>query len=378
MPGVNKKINLMFSIAGLHHGGAERVIANLCDYIDREQFNISVCWWKGVGAIGEELREKGIDLVGLPEIGPGVSSYMRFRVLKKLCREREIDVIHTHDTGTLADAAQARLFGSKTKIVHTFHFGNYPHLARKYLLMEAVFSRFVHRLVAVGYEQAKLIQDALKLRPRKLTTLYNGVEDVVPDTGDDVGPWASGGSGNPVVLGSISTLTRQKGLPVLLNAAALLSEMDRDYVLLIVGGGPMQEELEQQAKDLGIADRVRFLGWVPNAARKILHSIDVFCQSSLWEANSIVLLEAMSAGLPIVTTDVGESRHVIDNGVEGLVVPKDDPESLAKAMAEMIDDAERRKSMGTRARERFKESYTVEKMVRSYEQMYRDLLVPGA
>lgn len=140
----------------------------------------------------------------------------------------------------------------------------------------------------------------------------------------------------------------------------------------------MQEELEQQAKDLGIADRVRFLGWVPNAARKILHSIDVFCQSSLWEANSIVLLEAMSAGLPIVTTDVGESRHVIDNGVEGLVVPKDDPESLAKAMAEMIDDAERRKSMGTRARERFKESYTVEKMVRSYEQMYRDLLVPGA
>jgi glycosyltransferase involved in cell wall biosynthesis len=379
---MSRKVKVMFSIAGLHHGGAERVIASLCDHIDQDRFDISVCWWAGVGAIGEELKARGVELVGLREIDPDVSPYMRFRVLKQLCKERSVDVIHTHDTGTLADAAQARLFGSKAKIVHTFHFGNYPHLARKYLAMEIIFSRFAHRLVAVGHEQAKLVQKSLKIRPGKLITLYNGVEHVVPDPESDFaldsGAGAGAGDDGPVILGSISTLTRQKGLPILLDAASLLSQMQRNFLLLIVGGGPMQSELEQQAESLGIADRVRFLGWVPNAARQVLHLFDVFCQSSLWEANSIVLLEAMSAGVPIVTTNVGESLHVIGDGKDGRVVPPNDAVKLAEAMAGLIDDTVQRRAMGSSAKAKFERSYTVDKMVKNYESIYAELEKTGA
>ena len=368
-----RRVNLMFSIAGLHHGGAERVVANLCDHIDQDRFAISVCWWLGVGAIGEELKAKGVKLIGLPEVAPDVSPYMRFRVLKDLCREQSVDVIHTHDTGTLADAVQARLLGSKTKIVHTFHFGNYPHLSKKYLVMEMLFSRLAHRLIAVGHEQAKLVQKALRLKPAKLTTLYNGVEHVVPEPTGDLALNLPTGDDAPVVLGSISTLTRQKGLPILLEAASVLSRMQKNYVLLIVGDGPMRQELEQQAQVLGIADRVRFLGWVPNAARQVLHAFDIFCQSSLWEANSIVLLEAMSAGIPIVTTSVGESRHVIDDGTDGRVVPPNDANSLADAMASLIDNCAQRRAMGQSAALRFEENYTVDKMVQNYESIYSEL-----
>ena len=370
---MRKKVNVMFSIAGLHHGGAERVVASLCDHIDQDRFAISVCWWLGVGAIGEELKAKGVKLIGLPELAPGVSPYMRFRVLRNLCREQFVDVIHTHDTGTLADAAQARLFGSKTKIVHTFHFGNYPHLAKKYLIMEMLFSRLAHRLIAVGHEQAKLVQKALRLEPAKLTTLYNGVEHVIPEPTGDLALNLPTGDDAPVVLGSISTLTRQKGLPILLEAASMLSRMQKNFVLLIVGDGPMRQELEQQAQSLGIADRVRFLGWVPNAARQVLHAFDIFCQSSLWEANSIVLLEAMSAGVPIVTTSVGESRHVIDDGTDGRVVPPNDARSLADAMASLIDNCARRRAMGQSAASRFEDNYTVDKMVQNYESIYSEL-----
>ncbi len=375
---MSRRVNVMFSIAGLHHGGAERVIASLCEHIDQDRFDISVCWWIGDGAIGEELKAKGVELVGLREIDPGVSPYMRFRVLKELCKERSIDVIHTHDTGTLADAAQARLFASKTKIVHTFHFGNYPHLARRYLAMEMIFSRFAHRLVAVGHEQAKLVQKSLKIRPGKLTTLYNGVEHVVPNSDTDFALDCGTGDDGPVILGSISTLTRQKGLPILLEAASLLNQMQKDFLLLIVGGGPMQSELEQQAESLGIADRVRFLGWVPNAARQVLHFFDIFCQSSLWEANSIVLLEAMSAGVPIVTTNVGESRHVISDGEDGRVVPPNDAVKLAEAMADLIDDTIQRRAMGSSAKSKFERNYTVDKMVKNYESIYAELGKVGA
>ena len=176
---VKNRVNVMFSIAGLHHGGAERVIASLCDHIDQDRFAISVCWWLGLGVIGQELQSKGVELIGLPELEPDVSPYLRFRVLRDLCKDRSIDVIHTHDTGTLADAAQARLIGSKAKIVHTFHFGNYPHLAKRYLLMEMLFARLAHRLVAVGHEQAILVGKSLRLTPARLTTLYNGVGDVI-------------------------------------------------------------------------------------------------------------------------------------------------------------------------------------------------------
>lgn len=368
-----KKINLMLSIAGMHHGGAERVIACLCRNLDPERYAVTVCWRASRGDIGEELGAQGFEVVGLPEIKPGVSPYTRFLVLKKLMKERRIDVIHTHDTGALADAAQCRMLGSGAKIVHTFHFGNYPNLRTAYKNMERLFGRFAHRLIAVGHEQAKRIRRSLYLPGSKLSTIYNGVEP--PGTGS--GSAAFSGlpalPENTVVIGSISTLTEQKGLFFLLESAAILKDRGAAFVFLIAGGGPLEAELKRKARDLGLSDRVHFLGWVEQAAEVLLPSLDVFCQSSLWEANSIVLLEAMAAGAAIVTTDVGESRHVIDQGVGGLVVEPGQAGQLADALQRMIDNPKQRSDMGRRAREKFGDNYTVDNMVRNYATVYEQL-----
>ena len=368
-----KKINLMLSIAGMHHGGAERVIACLCRNLDPERYAITVCWRASRGDIGEELREQGFEVVGLPEVKPGVSPYTRFLVLRKLLKDLQIDVIHTHDTGALADAVQCRMLGSRAKIVHTFHFGNYPNLKTTYLNMERVFSRFAHRLIAVGYEQAKLIRRTLHLSGSRLSTIYNGVESAAAGSEPAAVSSLADLPGDAVVLGSISTLTEQKGLFILLDAAAILRDKGANWVLLIAGGGPLKDELEKKVRDLGLTDQVRFLGWVEKAAENILPSLDVFCQSSLWEANSIVLLEAMAAGIAIVTTDVGESRHVIDQGRGGLVVPSGDAVALAEALAGLVDDREKRRSMGKRAQEKFGSNYTVDNMVRNYAEVYEPL-----
>lgn len=369
----NKKINVMMSIAGLHHGGAERVIATLCRNLDREKFSVSVCWRVSCDAIGEELKAQGFEIIGLPELDPNITPYKRFLVLKKLLKDKRIDIIHTHDTGALADAAQCRLLGSRTRLVHTYHFGNYPHLKKSYIFLEMVFSRIANYLVPVGYEQAKRISNTLHLPLTRLDTIYNGVEIPEPVSADALLKPYREKPGNPVIVGSISTLTEQKGLTYLLDTAAILKARNVNCIFLIAGNGPMREELKHKCEHLGLTDMVYFLGWVANAADKILHSLDIFCQSSLWEGNSIVLLEAMASGLPIVTTEVGESKHVIEEGKSGYVVQPRDIEGMADALTELVLRPQLRQQMGNNARERFKNNYTIDRMIQGYEKVYESL-----
>jgi glycosyltransferase involved in cell wall biosynthesis len=364
----------MLAIAGLHHGGAERVIASLCNHLDKSRFSVTVCWRTARGAIGEELMAQGHEVIGLPELDPTVTPYRRFLVLKKLMEEKGIDVLHTHDTGALADGAQCRMLGSKTRLVHTFHFGNYPILKKRYVLMEMVFSRMADHLVAVGVEQAKQIRKALWISSSKLDTVYNGVGLPAFDSGADPLRSYRNRPGQPVVIGSISTLIEQKGLTFLLETADILRRKNTNCVFLIVGGGPLQQELESKCKQLGLTDTVHFWGWVPNAANNMLPFLDIFCQSSLWEANSIVLLEAMAVGLPIVTTDVGESRHVIEEGRSGRIVRPRDPAGMADALAMLVAQKELRQKMGQSAKQDFVDKFTVDKMIARYQEVYESLV----
>ena len=250
----SRKINLMLAIAGLHHGGAERVVESLCRKLDSERYAVAICWRTARGDIGETLKSEGYEIIGIPEIRPDVSPYRRFLVLRRILKEFHIDIVHTHDRGSLVDAAQCRLLGSKTKIVHTFHFGNYPNLEKRYLYMDMVFSRFCDRLIAVGHEQAKLIQSALYLRDSRLSTLYNGVENVTGASDSDYITRISGIPKDATVIGSISTLTDQKGLFVLLDAAAILRDRGANCVFVIAGGGPLRSDLENKVQEFGLGE----------------------------------------------------------------------------------------------------------------------------
>jgi glycosyltransferase involved in cell wall biosynthesis len=358
----------------MHHGGAERVIASLCRNLDKNKFRVSVFGSAACGAIGEELLSQGYDVFSSTDMAETVSPYRKFLLLKKLLKDKDIDIIHTHDTGTLVDAAQCRLLGAKTRLVHTFHFGNYPHKKKYALLLESIFSRLANRLVAVGYEQAKIIAKTLHISPSRLETIYNGVElSQQPPESDLVEPYRNK-ENSPTIICSISTLTVQKGLSYLIDAADKLRRNKVNCVILIVGDGPLRQGLEERCQLLGLSEMVYFLGWVPNAATQLLPNIDIFCQSSLWEANSIALLEAMAAGIPIVTTNVGESRHIINEGENGNIVKPRDPDELASALAALVSDQQLRQVYSKNAQKDYFEKYTVEQMISNYSQLYESLV----
>ncbi len=132
-------MNLLILASSLWIGGAETVIRNLALAVDRRRFNVTVCCLKQRGTVGDELVKAGVEVIELPRSGEGVD-YFTFRKLLTIIRQRQIDVVHTHTAHGLVDATMCKLYARRLKVVHTFHFGNYPHTKPRIIWMERIFS----------------------------------------------------------------------------------------------------------------------------------------------------------------------------------------------------------------------------------------------
>jgi glycosyltransferase involved in cell wall biosynthesis len=282
-----------------------------------------------------------------------------------------VQVVHTHDVHGLMDATICRRLMPSLRHVHTFHFGNYPARDKSSARSERVCWRSPDALVAVGQAQADAISALYGIPRERLRVIWNGVDDPVAVVDCDLRARLNSGA-RPVIL-SVSTLIEQKGVGTLLEAAQILKSSGQDFRLVIAGHGHLRQTLEEQAAALGLSRQVEFLGWVPDASRRILSACDVFVQSSLWEAMSIVVLEAMAAARPMVVTRVGENAHAVIDGVSGLLVPPADPQALAAGLAKLISRPALAAAFGAAARDRYLKYFTVEPMVSAYERLYSEL-----
>lgn len=165
----------------------------------------------------------------------------------------------------------------------------------------------------------------------------------------------------------------QKGLDLLLEALQRVNQTaPQSFNLWLVGAGPLEGELRTQAASAGLAERVCFLGPSP-AIGPLLAAADLFVLPSRWEAMSISLLEAIASGLPCVVSDVGDNAIVIENEVEGLVVPPDDVTALAAALEKLLSQPDLRRQMGRNARQKSQRFSDVE-MVRQVQVVYAQTL----
>jgi glycosyltransferase involved in cell wall biosynthesis len=236
-----------------------------------------------------------------------------------------------------------------------------PATCRKHrLYMRAVGPR-IDAHVTLGERMAQLVADLYEIPRHGIRTIPSGVPAA------EVKPIPRPSGVGPVV-GTVGRATGQKGFDVLLEAIAQVPEAQ----LVVVGGGPDLEDLVARAKTLGIGERVEFTGWVDNP-RDHLTRFDLYVQPSRFEAQGLAIAEAMLAELAVVATDVGGIPDVVIDGETGLLVPPEDPEALARAIAELIDDPARRAEMGRAGRRRAAEKFTAAGMVAGFERLYREL-----
>jgi glycosyltransferase involved in cell wall biosynthesis len=166
--------------------------------------------------------------------------------------------------------------------------------------------------------------------PQLATTVVENFEALA--AGPSRAPW----TGRPR-LGSVGRLHRNKGYDLLLDAAALLRDRGMGFSLTLVGDGPERAALERQAATLNLTDRVAFLGWLENPS-EALRAMDLFVLSSRVEPFGLVVIEAMAAGLPVVSTDIGGPRDILAGGRLGRLVPAGSAQALADGIAAVLAD----------------------------------------
>lgn len=360
--------SVMFVNGSLFGGGAEHVIATAARHLRDSGHRVTIAVIHHGGEVQRELVRDGFDVVAqIAETPEGGSSSGR---LKRLVEERSIDVVHSHDLRSLIDVGLCRLRSRRFVHMHTFHFGNYPFVSRKHLLLETLFARVPDQLVAVGNAQRDSLIKALRLSPNGIRTIWNGVDwAAVPESGRAVE-----GAGTRVRIGSVSTLGEQKGIPTLLQAARILLDRGLAFQLVIVGEGPMRANLERMAVEIGVNDNVHFTGWKPDAAETMLPTFDIFVQSSYWEAMSVVILEAMAARRAIVATTVGENALVLSHGESAILVAPHDAKSMADGLTRVITDAVLRHRLADTAHAAYREHFTGRAMADRYAVAYRECL----
>ena len=207
--------------------------------------------------------------------------------------------------------------------------------------------------ITVSNENGKKASQLLNLPQDLFTFIPNGV---------DVSKFAPKQNSSPTsgqfVVGCCARLSEQKRLDILIRAIAKLAA--RNNVLLkLAGDGPERERLEALVVELGIADRVEFLG-TQNDVCSFLHSLDLFAMTSDREGLPYALLEAMATGLPTIVTGVNEMPVVVRDGVDGFVIPKGNINACTEKIQTLISDPEMRSRFGVSARRRVCEGYSAE------------------
>jgi glycosyltransferase involved in cell wall biosynthesis len=322
------------------------------------------------------------------ELSPA-NDYAAFTHVSSILRQFRPQIVHTHmaKAGAVGRAATAfynRFLApsDRARVVHTYHghvLEGYfsPAKTALFVGIERRLARSTDRIVAISPAiRDELLQSHRIGRPDQYRVVPLGFDlsalAAIDDDARAAARQSLGLTPQAHVVSTVGRLTAIKQHQLFLEAARLIATQDAAALFLIAGDGELRGALEEAARDFGIADRVRFLGWRRDLAT-IYGASDVFLLTSRNEGTPVALIESLAAGVPGVSTDVGGVRDVLQNDT-GVVVPFGDAAALASAVTQFLGDANRRRAIGARGRASVVARYGIDRLVDDIETLYRDLL----
>ena len=368
MKTLDRKVNILFLLQTLRRGGSENIVKDLCQHLSPDRFNFFVIALID-GELKDTFREMGIPTLCVQRDQKGF--FAATREISSFIKEHKIDVVNAHHFTPFVHG----VYGAKARgcrIYYTAHSRNEVDLiGRFWSTLGSFLLRFADGSIGISPDVSRAIKQTFHLPDVKVLTILNavnhrrfngavdrqtkrrelGIDEAVP------------------VIGCVGNLRKQKNYPNLIKAFAIVRKSVGRAKLMIVGEGKREDELRSLTKELGLEEDVILLG--PRSdVPEILKALDVYCLASSFEGLPLSLLEAMLVGLPAVGTEINGTRDVITHEENGLLVPSDNPEELAKALLRIINDKAFAEILAKNGRNYVLERHGYDKWTESYERLF--------
>lgn len=364
-------VKILHLLVTMPVGGAEDLVAAITRGLPADRFQVQVACLGSPGPVGEELARAGYRVTGLGLDIKHTSFARLVLATRRLLQELRPDILHTHLYhpnlyGRLA-ALGLGLAGVVAEVHNSYTGAKWHRRLWNYLL-----ARVTDCLLVSGPQVREDVRRYDRVPESKIKLIPYGIRlDAlqVPESREEAKA-RLGLSG--FCLGTVGRLEEQKGHEYLLAALAAVASEFPDLTLVLVGEGRRREALQQQARELGVEDRVRFLG-TRRDLPLIYRALDLYVQPSLWEGLPLSLLMAMGAGLPVLATRVSGAREVIEDGGNGRLAPPGDSPALAAAIRNLYRQPDLRRRLGQHARETVVAHHSQEAMLEQIGGLYLEL-----
>ncbi len=351
-------------------GGAERFAVGLAAAMPRDRFRVSLCATRGVsGSLASALDEAQIPHFGLGRSGR--YDLRPFRTLIRFLRRERIELLHTHKFGSNVWGSLFGRLGRVPAIVAQEHTWSWEGQPLRRLLDGQLIGRLADRFVAVSEADRRRMVELEHVPAHKTIAIPTAFVARSEPPGGDVRGELGVPPGAPLI-GTVAQLRPQKAVEVLVDAFALLLADHPDAHLVIVGDGPCRADLTTTTRRSPLAGRVHLPGARTDVGA-VLDELDVAAMSSDFEGLPLFMFECMAHRTPLVTTAVGGIPDVVDDGINGLLVPRRDPEALASALARVLDQPGLGRRLSEAAAVRLPE-YSMERAAERFGSLYEELL----
>ncbi len=373
------KINVMHLTNNIGYASSvECLILMLAEKMDKSQFRISIVSLSDHESVSESFLESArllashSHLISWKRSKPFVSSISK---LMSLIKKYKINILHTHEVRTdLVGLIAARLTGIKVVAsVHGWVMDTVPCSWKLYQHIDRrVIRYFNHIIVGSNFLRNEIIK--LGVSPQKVTTIHNTIDparlDLAASSADLKKKYKLNSKDR--LIGTVGRLSKEKGHKYLLEAAKRVIRDFPEVKFLIVGEGEIRIELERYAKELGIIANVIFTGFFKNLS-EVLAAIDLFVIPSLTESLPLTVLEAMTAGKPVISTDVGGIPEVVIHEKTGLLVGPKKSMEMANGIMRMLQNNEFMCTMAKNGTQLVHDEFSNRRFIKKTERLYVDL-----
>lgn len=358
-------MKILYIITGLGMGGAEHVVVNLADALSARGHQVKIAYLTGEALVLPRSLEVEVISIGMSSAKDILKAYVKLRALVKKMKP---DVVHSHMYHSNLLARLLRLSINVPKLFCT------SHSKEEGGQLRMLAYRFTDKLADISTNVSQEAVDSFIKRgiakPNRMITVANGIntqqfyfdKEARTTKRNELNI-----NGVKAIL-AVGRIHKAKDYPNLLNAIASLRITRQDFIVFIVGDGPLKEEMTSLAESLGITDVVQFLG-IRRDIPALMSAADIYVMSSAWEGLPMVILEAMACERVVVATDCGGVKEVV--GSEGFLVESRNSELLAAELNNALNlSLAERSTLGSAARQRIIENYSLEANVEAYLELY--------